>query len=178
MADAQRALDKALDAFDPEIAEQARAALAFFRARYPAANRLAYDNYNALAIGFASGEKQSTIAFSVTLYPRWVSLFFARGVELSDPNAMLVGDGSRIRHVVLKDGLIHEDPRVLELVDEALAILEPPLKPETKGELIMKSISSKKRPRRPGEKARNRPSFKPKSVIDNFALTQGPIADT
>ena len=147
--DAARQLEQALDAFDPAIAEQARAALAFFRARYPAANRLAYDNYNALAIGFASGEKQSTIAFSVTLYPRWVSLFFARGVELADAHAMLVGDGTRIRSVVLKDGLTHEDPRVLELVDEAMNILEPPLNPEEEGQLIMKSISPKKRPRRP-----------------------------
>ena len=149
MADAQRTLDKALDAFDPEIAEQARAALAFFRTRYPAANRLAYDNYNALAIGFASGEKQSSIAFSVTLYPRWVSLFFTRGTELVDPAKLLTGNGTRIRHVVLKDGLIHESDAVLGLVDQAIDNLEPPLNPAAEGMLIIKSISPKQRPRRP-----------------------------
>ncbi|MEM7703382.1 MAG: hypothetical protein AAF251_15700 [Pseudomonadota bacterium] len=149
MSEAQAALDEALDAFEPTIAGQTRAALSFFRSRFPGANLLVYDNYNALAIGLASGDKQSGIAFSVTLYPRWVSLFFSRGVELSDPNTMLFGDGSRIRHVVLKDGLTHEDPRVLELVDEAIAILEPPLNPDAKGQLIIKSISPKKRPRRP-----------------------------
>lgn len=142
-------LGRALDAFDPEIAGQARAALAFFRARFPEANLLAYDNYNALAIGFASGEKQSSIAFSVTLYPRWVSLFFARGTELENAAELLVGQGSRIRHVVLKDGLTHDDPRVLALIDEAVARLEPPLNPDEAGRLIMKSVSPKKRARRP-----------------------------
>jgi len=149
MADAQATLDTALDAFQPAIAEQARAAIAFLRQRYEHAHLLAYDNYNALAIGFASGEKQSTIAFSVTLYPRWVSLFFSRGTELSDPNAILVGQGSRIRHVVLKDGVTHDDPAVLALIDEAISILEPPLNPGEPGRLIIKSISPKKRPRRP-----------------------------
>ncbi len=149
MADDRAVLDEALDAFEPQIAHQARAAIAFFEARYPAANRLAYDNYNALAIGFASGEKQGSIAFSVTLYPRWVSLFFSRGVELNDPENILTGQGSRIRHVVLKDSVAHDDPAILALVDEAMAILEPPLPSDQEGALIMKSISPNKRPRRP-----------------------------
>ncbi|MEO0463042.1 MAG: hypothetical protein AAF127_07910 [Pseudomonadota bacterium] len=149
MADAVAQLDAALDAFEPAIAEQARAALAFFRERFPNAHLLAYDNYNALAIGFASGEKQSTIAFSVTLYPRWVSLFFTSGTELVDPAKLLVGTGTRIRHVVLTDGLTHEEDAVLGLVDQAIANLEPPVNPNEPGRLIMKSISPKKRPRRP-----------------------------
>ena len=149
MAETEAALHQALAAFEPAIASQARAALSYFAARFPGAHRLVYDNYNALAIGFASGEKQSTIAFSVTLYPRWVSLFFSRGVELADLHALLVGDGARIRHVVLNHGLTHQDPRVLELVDEAMNILEPPLNPEAQGQVIMKSVSPKKRPRRP-----------------------------
>ncbi|NQX94375.1 MAG: hypothetical protein HRT64_05555 [Erythrobacter sp.] len=128
MSEAQAALDKALDAFDPAIATQAR---------------------DALAIGFASGEKQSSIAFSVTLYPRWVSLFFARGTELVDPAKLLVGQGSRIRHVVFKDGVTHEDDAVLGLVDQSIANLEPPLNPDAVGQLIMKSISPKKRLCRP-----------------------------
>ena len=149
MADDSSLLDTALDAFEPAIAAQARTALAYFRARYPAANLLAYDNYNALAIGFASGEKQSGIAFSVTLYPRWVSLFFTQGTELVDPAKLLTGQGSRIRHVVLKDGLTHDTDAVLGLVDQAIANLEPPLNPDAEGTLIMKSVSPKKRPRRP-----------------------------
>jgi len=151
MADAQATLDAALDAFQPTIASQARAAIAFFRHRFEHAHCLAYDNYNALAIGFASGHKQSTIAFSVTLYPRWVSLFFTKGTELSDPNSILVGQGSRIRHVVLKDGVTHDDPAILALIDEAVAILEPPINPDEPGSLIIKSISPKKRSRCPAE---------------------------
>ena len=149
MTEAQTQLNGFLDAFDPAIADQARAAIAFFERRYPPAHRLVYDNYNALAIGFASGEKQSDIAFSVTLYPRWVSLFFSRGVELVDPGKLLTGNGTRIRHVVLKDGRAHDDDAIVGLVDQAIDILEPPLNPAAEGALIIKSISPKKRPRRP-----------------------------
>ena len=85
----------------------------------------------------------------MTLYPRWVSLFFTRGTELVDPAKLLTGQGSRIRHVVLKDGLTHDTGAVLSLVDQAIANLEPPLNPDAVGTLIMKSVSPKKRPRRP-----------------------------
>ena len=149
MAEDHAALEEALDAFEPAIVDQARAALAIFTHRFPGAHRLAYDNYNALAIGFASGEKQSSIAFSVTLYPRWVSLFFTQGTALVDPAKLLTGQGARIRHVVRKDGLTHDTDAVLGLVDQAGANLEPPLNPEADGPLIMKSISPKTRPRRP-----------------------------
>lgn len=149
MGDAEAALEGFLDAFEPAIANQAREAIQFFRDRLPQAHQLVYDNYNALAIGFASGEKQSTIAFSVTLYPRWVSLFFTRGSELRDRHSLLVGSGSQIRHIVLKDGRTHEDPAVLGLIDEAIDLLEPPLSNEERGTLLIKSVSAKRRPRRP-----------------------------
>ena len=52
---------------------------------------LVYDNYNALAIGFGPSEKTSKIVFSLALYPRWVSLFFAKGKGLPDPREAAAG---------------------------------------------------------------------------------------
>ena len=100
--DAQAQLDRFIDRFTPEVAANARQALAFMRARLPTATRLVYDNYNALVVGFGAGQRASDIIFSIALYPRYVTLFFARGVELPDPNGLLEGSGRGVRHVKLR----------------------------------------------------------------------------
>ena len=89
--------------FTPEVAASARAALARMRKRLPGAIELVYDNYNALAIGFGPTERASDAVFSIAVFPRWVSLFFLQsGTELPDPNGLLKGTGTRVRHIVLE----------------------------------------------------------------------------
>src|SRR5271170_3592087 len=95
--------------FTPEIAAQAEAILATMRARYPTALELVYDNYNALAIGFGPTEKPSQAIFSIAVFPRWVTLFFLQGISLSDPDKVLKGTGSVVRHVVLKSVAMLDD---------------------------------------------------------------------
>ena len=147
---AEAQLDSFLAKFTPEIEARARAALNRMRARLPGACELVYDNYNALAIAFSANEKQSGIVFSIALYPRWVSLFFSRGAELPDPEGLLEGSGKAIRHIVLKDMALYDNPAVEALIAEALARATPPIDPAGPGRLIVKSISAKQRPRRPG----------------------------
>jgi len=48
------------------------------RTKFPRANVLVYDNYNALAIGFGPTERASDAVFSIAPFPRWVSLFSFR----------------------------------------------------------------------------------------------------
>jgi hypothetical protein len=147
--DAQAQLDSFLDRYTPEVATDARQALAIMRARLPTATRLVYDNYNALVIGLGPGAKVGDIIFSIALYPRYVTLFFARGVELSDPHGILEGEGKGVRHVKLRPVARLESPEVGELIDAAVAMATPPLPPTGDGPLIIKSISAKQRPRRP-----------------------------
>jgi hypothetical protein len=94
---AEAELDTFLARYTPSVEAQARAALARMRAGVPGAVELVYDNYNALAIAFGANEKLSGVVFSVAVYPRWVSLFFARGPALSDPQGLLQGSGSTVR---------------------------------------------------------------------------------
>jgi hypothetical protein len=148
--DAQAQLDGCLDKFTPEIAAHARAVLARMRARLPGAVQLVYDNYNALAIGFGANEKVSGVVFSVAVYPRWVSLFFFGGPFLPDPQRLLQGGGNTVRHIVLKDIAVLGSAPVQALMKEALARAAPPIDPNGKGRLIIKSVSAKQRPRRPG----------------------------
>jgi len=146
---AQKTLQEAISEYSSEIAALAEALISKGCAKAPGANLLVYDAYNALAVGFSANDKQSGIVFSITSYPRWVSLFFPRGTELADPEGLLKGSGKTIRHVVIEDVDHFDDPAIQTLIDQALAFCDPPVSIEAKGEVIIKSVSARKRPRRP-----------------------------
>jgi hypothetical protein len=133
-------LDSFLARFSPEVEAQARAALDRMRARLPGAVQLVYDNYNALAIAFGADDKRSGIVFSIAVYPRWVSLFFMRGPELPDPLHLLRGSGTMVRHIVLTDIGLFDEPGVEALIAEALARANPPIDPTQPGRLIIKWV--------------------------------------
>lgn len=146
--DAEGQLSAFIDPYTPEVAADARHALAVMTARLPTATRLLYDNYNALVVGFGTSEKVGDIILSVALYPRYVTLFFLNGVGLQDPEGLLEGGGSQVRGVRLDPISRLESPGVIALIDAAVAQANP--LPETgAGSLIIKSISAKQRPRRP-----------------------------
>lgn len=143
-------LDGFIAKYTPAIAKQARAAIKTMRQRFPNADVLVYDNYNALAVGFAPSEKTSEAIFSIAVFPKWVSLFFLQsGAKLKDPKGLLAGSGNVARHIVLKEVALLNDPNVSALMDAALKLAKAPLDPTHKGKLIIKSISAKQRPRRP-----------------------------
>jgi hypothetical protein len=120
------------------------------RQRLPGALELVYDNYNALAIGFAPSEKTSEAIFSIALYPRWVSLFFLQATGLRDPHQLLKGKGKVARHIVLADAKDLDKPEIEDLIGQALTLAQTPLPEKQKHRIIIKSISAKQRPRRPG----------------------------
>ncbi len=146
-------LDRFLDKFHPAIAADARVALRRMRARLPGAQELVYDNYNALAIGFAPTDRTSEAIFSIALFPRWVSLFFLlNGTRLRDPDCYLSGAGNKVRHIKLDNGAMIDDPGVQDLIAQALELADNPIDPAQPRRLIIKSISPKQRPRRPAGK--------------------------
>jgi hypothetical protein len=135
--------------YTPEIGAQAQAALTRMRARLPGAFELVYDNYNALAIGFGPSERVSDVICSITLFPRWVSLFFMHGAGLPDPQKLLKGSGKQVRHIVLEEASDLDKPGIQALISHALERASKPLDSTNQGRLIIKSISTKQRPRRP-----------------------------
>lgn len=143
---ARAQLDAFIDRFSPEVANDARRALAFLAARLPTATRLVYDNYNALVVGFAPNDRASQAILSIALYPKYVRIFFLRGVDLPDPHGLLEGAGSQVRSIKLKPISRIETPEVGSLIDFAVAGV---LSSSGKGALVIKSISAKQRPRRP-----------------------------
>jgi hypothetical protein len=145
----ERRLAACIDRYTPEIGALARAALAKMRARLPGATELVYDGYNGLAIAFGPTDRRADVIFSVTLYPRWVSLFFAQAKGLPDPQKLLKGSGTGIRHIVLDDAAVLDRPAVRALVAAALERAATPLDATRPRRIVIKSVSPKRRPRRP-----------------------------
>jgi hypothetical protein len=139
--------------FMPEVAAQAEAVRNVMRRRYPTANELVYDNYNALAIGFGPTERTGEVIFSVAVYPRWVTLFFFQGKGLPDPERRLEGSGNQVRHIRIDSLDVFDDPAVCALMQDAVARAALPFDPSNRHRLIIKSISARQRPRRPGKAA-------------------------
>jgi hypothetical protein len=149
MDDAAAQLDGFIDKYTPDIAALTRALYARMKARVPGATILVYDNYNALAIGFAAGERVKDVVLSLAVFPRWVSLFFMQGRWLDDPHGLLRGSGNQVRHVPAISEASFDDPRLDALIEDALDKADRPIDPAGEQLLIIKSISPKQRPRRP-----------------------------
>jgi len=114
-------LDSFLAEFTPGMAKNAKGILVAMRKICPGALELVYDNYNALAIGFATGERVKDVWFSIAVYPKWASIFFFKTLPLKDPDKLLKGSGSTTRHIVLAEGAktLAVKP-VRALIDQAL----------------------------------------------------------
>lgn len=144
-----RQVDDFIARYTPEMAATITACRGKLRQRVPRGFELVYDNYNALAIGYAWADKASASLVSIAGYPRWVTLFFLYGKGLPDPDGLLEGDGVRVRSMRLASPDDLDRPAVQELLTLALAPHEadfaaaPPLK------TVVRAVSAKQRARRP-----------------------------
>lgn len=144
-----RQLDGFIAKYAPEIAASIRANREALHCLFLQGFELIYDNYNALVFAFGPSERSSEAVVSLAAYPRWVTLFFANGASLSDPLGVLVGRGSRVRGVRLAGAVDISDPAVLALIAQAIAPVEKDFAAAPKLKSILKSVSSKQRPRQP-----------------------------
>ena len=135
--------------YTPEMADAITACRRKLCARVPRGFELVYDNYNALAIGYAHADNASAAIVSIAGYPRWVTLFFLYGKGLPDPDGLLEGEGVRVRSLRLASPADLDQPAVRRLLDLALAphaadfAAAPPLK------TVVKALAAKQRERRP-----------------------------
>ena len=148
--DAQSQLEEFIARYSPEVAADARHALAVLSRQFPTATRIVYDNYNTLAVGFSASDRAGEAILSIALYPKYVSLFLLQGASLADPAGVLEGTGSRVRHIKLRPISRLETSEVRALIDAAVIGADRPFPRRGEGSLIIKSISAKQRPRRPG----------------------------
>jgi hypothetical protein len=134
--------------YDPDVVGVARRARALLRKRLPGAFELVYDNYNALAIAYSPKDTSSAATFSIAVYPRWVSLFFAQGARLPDPKKLLKGGGNTMRHIVLTSAEDIQSRDIEALIAAALTLAGDPFDAARAGKLLIKAVAAKQRPRR------------------------------
>jgi hypothetical protein len=151
---AEAQLARFMGRFDPAVCALAQEARAALRRRFPAAFELVYDNYNALAIGFSPTDKTPDAIVSVTLYPRWVSLFFLYGAALPDPLRLLQGSGRQVRSIRVESAKTLTTPGVRALLKAAAAQSEVRMPSRGSGAIIIKSVAARQRPRRVAGRSR------------------------
>ena len=124
-----------------------RAVRKSLRAWVPEAYELVYDNYNFLVVAYCPSVKISDSYFSFGADKNGVSLFFGyNGTKLDDPAGLLLGKGVHNRFVRLESAESLERPGVRALVMAAIELSGP--SKTTRGELIIRSVSPKQRPRK------------------------------
>jgi hypothetical protein len=134
--------------FDPAVQKVVREARTKLRRRLPTAIELVYDNYNALAIGFASSERATDAIVSLAVYARGVNLYFIYGVALPDPHRLLLGSGNQGRFVRLESAATLDRPEIDDLLAAAIAEGETPLPRRGRGQIVIKAISTRRERRR------------------------------
>jgi hypothetical protein len=134
--------------FDPAIQKVVRAARTRLRKRLPTAVELVYDNYNALAIAFASSERRGDWILSLAVYAKGVNLYFIYGIALPDPHGLLQGSGNQGRFVRLESASMLDRPEIDDLIRAAIAETDTPLPKTGRGYTVIKSVSPNQRRRR------------------------------
>lgn len=139
-----------LQPFGTDITELVLWLREFVWDRYPQANELIYDNYNALAFGWSPTDRVGHVFCSIAVgrTSKNIHFGFYWGSQLSDPGKILLGKGNQYRYILItgKSGFPETD--IVQLTEEAFRISFAKVKDQPqifRGQTIVKSISAKKR---------------------------------
>ena len=148
MLDAETQLQGFIEKFDPKHQTLIRDVRKALRKRLPTAYELVYDNYNFFVIGYSPTERPADGILSIAAAANGVGLCFLQGARLADPHKILSGSGKQTRFLRLDSPKVLARPEVEQLIAAAITQAKTPLRPTGRGELIIRSVSAKQRPRR------------------------------
>ena len=146
--DAEAQLKAFINKFDTRDQKLIRAVRRAVRKRFPTANELVWDNYNFFVIGYSPTERPSDSIVSIAARANGVGLCFIHGATLPDPKKLLLGSGNQTRFIRLEEADELARPEVEALVAAAIKQAKIPLATSGRGKLIIRSVSTKQRPRR------------------------------
>jgi hypothetical protein len=143
-------LTKFLKPYDRNVAETAFLLRDFVIGQHPDCNELIYDNYNAVAIGYSTTDRQKELYCHIAVYTKYVNIGFNMGTLLDDPKGLLKGTGNSIRHITVDNIAEFSEKYVRGLLKQAFKLSIDSLEngeQKVKGQSIIKSVSAtKKRP--------------------------------
>ena len=145
---------KFLKPFGEDITELVMWLREFVWDQYPKSNELIYDNYNALAFGWSPTEKvgHTFCSIAVGRTSKNIHFGFYWGSEISDPEKMLIGNGNQYRYLLVTDKNKFPRTYIKRLVKDAYQNSLAKVKDKNlivEGKTILKSISEKKREKKP-----------------------------
>ena len=71
---------------------------------------------------YGTSDKSADAIFTISPQKAYVSLYFLRGTELSDPDGLLEGSGKKLRHVKIRDAVDLKTVSLRELMKGALRL--------------------------------------------------------
>lgn len=134
--------------FTPADQRRIRAVRSALRRRFRTANELVWDNYNFFVIAYSPTERPSDSIVSLAARANGLGVCFMQGATLPDPTKALRGSGTRTRFLRIEAALDLKRPDVEALVAAAIAQSRVPLPKAGGRKLIIRSVSTKQRPRR------------------------------
>ena len=111
---------KFLSPYAPPLQQLALDIRSYLLTIEPRATETIYDAYNAVAVGYSFTGRLKECYCHVAVYPRHVNLGFNRGADLDDPQKILQGNGSQVRHVTIHDKSDLAGPYLKGLVRSAI----------------------------------------------------------
>ena len=136
--------------YTPAMVKEGRAALMRLRRLVPGAVQMVYDNWNGLVVGFGPNDRPSDAVVSILMTPDHLSLCFIHDApDLPDPEHLLQGSGTVVRHIKLGSARDLDRPAIRALIKAAVSRADVPFDRKGRGKLVIKSISKRQRPRRP-----------------------------
>ncbi len=151
---------KFLKPFDEDVKVTVLWLRDFIWTKYPKANELIYDNYNAVAFGWSPTDKLGHVFCSIAVYRTNNNIHFGFywGSQIKDPEKRLLGSGHQYRYILVKNKKDFPKAYIEKLMQEAfvnsMAKVKDP-KQIIQGKTITKSVSPKKRELSRNPKAKN-----------------------
>jgi hypothetical protein len=134
--------------FPPPMAAPIKAARAKLRKIVPHAHELVYNYSHSLVLSYSPTEHPWEAVFALACEASGLSLCFAWGAKLPDPQKLLRGAGKQVRRLPLPDTATFESPAVKALIAAALKQAPVPFDSTLRPQLIIKTIPPDQRPRR------------------------------
>jgi len=121
------------------------------RKRLPTAHEVVYEYHNlgAVVISYSPNERGYEGVFAIRADADGVRLYFNRGKGLPDPGKLLQGSGKQTRWIHLEGASTIARPAVARLIEEAIARNRVPFARTGRGPVVIRSVSTKPRQRRP-----------------------------
>ena len=149
MAKSNTQVSALISKYSPAITRQFRLARGRIRKYFPRGYELIFENYNALGCGYSLTDRGSGVLVSLVAYPRWVTLFFFHGIDLTDPDGILQGSGARIRSIRLEPFALLRSSTVHDLILQATKRHHGDWAKAPRLATLVRAVATRRRPRRP-----------------------------